>query len=335
MSLDFSEFTLPDKEQWKNKIMSDLKGKKNYEELNYMLDGHIMLDACQYSAHPNDHSPLIFNPCGAGADIRITDSTEANKAAHQLLQSGIQSLYFKIDDVSEAEILLKDIQPQYVQILLDMSSCSATKISEFMNYIYLHFPENIGQFIFNYAESADNKPSEFRDVCGQIHLNENITGQLTDLFKNISEGKKVLHPAGSVLFMSASHLIPDTIAALRAVRILDKTFRSVKPEGAMTDHSFYIAVRPDPGNLSDDVNIRLIQMTYIMFAAYAGGADTMLSLPVFNASDTEYARLSLNIPHLFNEESKLNRVSDPFAGSYFIENATNAMVDQVMNALQH
>jgi methylmalonyl-CoA mutase len=333
MSLDFSEFTLPDKEQWKNKIQADLKGKRSYEDLNYVLDGRIMLEACQYSVSSGDQSPLLFRPCGAGADIRITDSTDANKAAHQLLQTGIQSVHFKIDDMSDAAVLLRDIQPQYVQIGLDLSSCSATKISEFKDYIFRNFSENTGQFIINYGENSEKKSAEFRDVCGHIHLNENIVGQLIQLFKNIHEGTTALHPAGSVLFISAGHLIPDTISALRAVRILDKTVRSVRSGGPMPDHSFYISLRPDLSNLSDDLNIRMIQMTYIMFAAYAGGADMVLSLPVFNASDQEYARLSLNIPHLFNEESKLNRVSDPFAGSYFIENATNALVEQVMNAL--
>lgn len=333
MSLDFNEFPVADKEIWKNKIISDLKGKKNYSDLDYVMDKNIVLEACQTEVSYTDNNPLLFNPCGAGADIRMKDSTAANEAAHWLLQSGIQAVRFEMSANSEVAVLLKDIDPAYVWIDLDMASCPESMVSEVQNHIMNHYPDHANQFI-NHHQTKDMLPdSNIFIVIADIDLKDQVSDQLMHMFKNVKQNLYRNYHSHPAIRIATGPLIPDTIAMLRAIRMIWNTLLSDEKHLNVQKTMPRILLHPDMKMLHEDRDLRLIQMTYMMFSAYAGGADIMYGLPVHKTEDLEYARLSLNIPHIFNEESKLNKVTDPFAGSYFIENATRQWVDLVMSAV--
>ena len=64
--------------------------------------------------------------------------------------------------------------------------------------------------------------------------------------------------------------------------------------------------------------------------AAIGGANSITILPfdeAYRLPDEFSYRLSRNIQLILKEESMLNKVSDPSAGSYYIEQITQKMVD--------
>ena len=68
-------------------------------------------------------------------------------------------------------------------------------------------------------------------------------------------------------------------------------------------------------------------------AAVIGGAQRLYIYPSDEIKDglgTPFAqRIALNIQHLMQLESYMDRVVDPSAGSYYIENLTNQLAEAV------
>ena len=80
---------------------------------------------------------------------------------------------------------------------------------------------------------------------------------------------------------------------------------------------------------TEDENYNKIKSTAQAMAAVIGGANRLYIYPSDEFKDdlgTPFAqRIALNIQHLLQLESYLDRVIDPAAGSYYIENLTDLL----------
>lgn len=79
-----------------------------------------------------------------------------------------------------------------------------------------------------------------------------------------------------------------------------------------------------------DANNNLIRATSEAMSAAIGGVSSISILPLdetYRLPDEFSYRLSRNIQLILKEESLFNKVADPSAGSYYIENITQKMVD--------
>jgi methylmalonyl-CoA mutase len=80
-----------------------------------------------------------------------------------------------------------------------------------------------------------------------------------------------------------------------------------------------------------DPYVNMLRTTTEMMSAILGGADTVSPLPfdsVFTAPDDFSERIARNLPLILQEESYFNKVVDPAAGSYYIENITRKLIDK-------
>lgn len=83
-----------------------------------------------------------------------------------------------------------------------------------------------------------------------------------------------------------------------------------------------------------DVDGNLIRQAAECMAAAVGGADAIIVPPFDHRESDRAARLARNIHHLLKGESWLSHVKDPVAGSYFLENLSEKMADQVWTKFQ-
>lgn len=75
-----------------------------------------------------------------------------------------------------------------------------------------------------------------------------------------------------------------------------------------------------------DTEINLIRHTSEAISAACGGADAIMIHPHNgNTLDREAMRLATNIPILLKEEAQLDKVIDPYAGSYYLEHQTDTL----------
>lgn len=194
------------------------------------------------------------------------------------------------------------------------------------------------------SQTADSP--NFRPICISSHPYHNAgataTQELAFMLGALADRYDALTNAG----LPVDQLIPKTIlsvaigtsyfveiAKLRALRVLWSRFISAyqisQPTGSAFIHaqtsSFYEAVRSPYTNL--------LRATTEAMSAVIGGCDVLTVRP-YNAiftqsvddSDQAHAeRIARNVSVLLKEESYLDKVTDPAAGSYYIETLTNTL----------
>ncbi len=124
-----------------------------------------------------------------------------------------------------------------------------------------------------------------------------------------------------------------TIARLRAARTLWAAVLTAS--GASDATPSFHAVTSAAMFSERDAAVNMLRSTSAAFAAGVGGADAVTVLP-FDGSDSALARRNArNIQHLLIDESGINRLIDPAAGSGFVESLTQRLVDAGWAAFQH
>jgi len=119
------------------------------------------------------------------------------------------------------------------------------------------------------------------------------------------------------------------IAELRALRLL--WFNLLESLECPHPISPTVEVQVYPLPDTPDPNHYLIEATTRTMAAVLGGAQAVGILP---AEDTlQQRRLCRNLHHILRLESKLERVADPAAGSFFFETLTERLAEKVWKDL--
>ena len=133
---------------------------------------------------------------------------------------------------------------------------------------------------------------------------------------------------GSTYFME--------IAKIRAARLLwSKIIEQYKPECDCAYKLFINAVTSSWNQSVYDPYVNMLRSTTEAMSSAVAGADSISVLPFDNAykqADDFGYRIARNQQLLLKEESYLDKIVDPAAGSYYIENLTN---DIAKGAWQH
>ncbi|MCC5913467.1 MAG: hypothetical protein JJU46_03740 [Balneolaceae bacterium] len=130
--------------------------------------------------------------------------------------------------------------------------------------------------------------------------------------------------------LSAGPLYFPEIAKIRAIRLLWRNL--LNGYGLDPDTSLFIHSITSPQNktLSDPHNNMLRNVTEAM-AAVLGGTDSLEITPFdagFSKPDNRSRRTARNIHHIVKEEAYLGRVTNPAAGSYYIEQLTDQIAKE-------
>ncbi|MEM8708493.1 MAG: methylmalonyl-CoA mutase family protein, partial [Actinomycetota bacterium] len=148
-----------------------------------------------------------------------------------------------------------------------------------------------------------------------------------------SEGLPIERAAATIGFrVSADADQFLTIARLRAARSL---WSSVLGACGVTAQPSRFQAVTSPAMFSRrDAAVNMLRCTSAALGAGVGGADSITVLP-FDGSDSALARRNArNIQHLLIEESGVNRLVDPAAGSGFVESLTARLIDAGWSAFQ-
>ncbi len=125
------------------------------------------------------------------------------------------------------------------------------------------------------------------------------------------------------------------IAKLRAARLLwakiVEQYKPAKPESMkMTIH----AVTSSWNKSIYDPYVNMLRTTTEAMAAAIGGADSMTVQPfdsTYKKSDDFSDRIARNQQIVLKYEAYFNKVSDPAAGSYYVENLTHSIAEAALN----
>jgi methylmalonyl-CoA mutase len=125
------------------------------------------------------------------------------------------------------------------------------------------------------------------------------------------------------------------IAKLRAVRLLWTTLiEQYKPACDSAYHIVLNTVASSWNKTLYDPYVNLLRSTTEAMSAALGGADS-IALKTFDVAykqeDEFSSRINRNTQIILKEESYFDKVVDPAAGSYYIENLTNSIIEHAWN----
>ncbi|MEG2071189.1 MAG: methylmalonyl-CoA mutase family protein [Bacteroidales bacterium] len=129
------------------------------------------------------------------------------------------------------------------------------------------------------------------------------------------------------------------IAKLRAVRLLWSTVVNQYKPACDCAYKLHINTVASSWNKTlYDPYVNMLRSTTEGMAAAIGGADSISLKPfdlVFKEDDEFSRRISRNIQVILKEESYFDKVLDPAAGSYYIENLTDSIAEHAWKLFQH
>lgn len=278
------------------------------------------LSDCE-SVTKEDLAILLKDICLEAAEINLVCPTDSSKCAELFAEYVAEGKWANENVLASASIdpigtfilkgkLAKDAISKLKLVV------EKTKVLPKFRVIGVH-----GKFFANSGSSI------VQELAFSLAQGAEYLTQLTELGMNIDDVAKSIKfnfGIGNNYFME--------IAKLRAARLL--WAQIVKAYGPESDCSAKLIAHSETNryNLTVyDPHVNMLRTQTEAMSAALGGAHSITVLP-FNAiyeTPTDFSeRIARNQQILLKEESYLDKVSDPGAGSYYIESLTDSLVKQ-------
>lgn len=196
-------------------------------------------------------------------------------------------------------------------------------MSEFTHFQYLTinatFLHNCGATIVQELAFALSSANEYLAL-------------ITDNNININD---FLHKIGFTLSISSNYFME--IAKLRSARLLWATIANAYQAEPANCKMTIFSQSSLWNKTIYDPYVNMLRITTEGMSAALGGADSIALSPfdvAYKPADDFSARIARNTQILLKEESYFDKIVDPAAGSYYIENLTNSIAESVWNLFQ-
>lgn len=371
MATLFEQFQPVSKADWLAKVEKDLKGKP-IDGLNWQINEFITLTPFAHGedlAIPT--IPLTnqrsTNNWEIGVKVQVGNMQLANKEALNALMNGATAIAFELrksPSKAELKILLKDIELEWISTHFIFKQKSWKRfIGFFLNYVKVKGYDGTKvacTFSFKGKVVADAKDAiRLQEIATQLPkaqlitvntrtLNRGIQKIVAEIAQTLAQGNAVLvdlnkqsldlNQFHSQIQFSIS--IGDSyFVNIAKIRVLKLCWQQILAAWQITNPSIpNIEVHLTTSTQTDNENYNKIKATAQAMAAVIGGAKRLYIYPSDEIKDglgTPFAqRIALNIQHLMQLESYMDRVIDPAAGSYYIENLTNQLAAAVWKEFQ-
>ena len=351
----FSDFSAPAKQEWLDKIKTDLK-TTSLERFDWQLEGTISLSPFQTQEDlASPYAPLKVKPgWEIGTAISISKMKESNFLALQLLNFGAQALTFDLRTATEKitfDILLEGIQLEWVSIHFVCQDLPKAFKKDLVDYIGrrgfdlreiklsiqvcdLDISQNTitPQLLlkaqlphlapFTLGEFGEPRRDLTTDYLSQLlHQGNRLISQMQNQ-KNIALPRFAINLGENYL---------SNICYLRAFRL---TWLNVLEAWQIQHADEPLLYCHILDSCYEDEHLQKISFTSQAASAIIAGADRITIRNVNVNDQLDEQRLSLNIQHLLQLESHFDWVADPAAGSYLLEKGTDRIANQIWNKFQ-
>jgi len=290
---------------WKEKIISDLKGKVFEDLITLTEDGIEMLPI--YTAETT--KDYILNiPTRKTQDWQITEyitvenCEKANQEALNALQNGANTILFNFKNNAfnqeQIAILVKDF-------LLDAITIYAENIGNTSVHLLSEYSINYNPKIF-----VPQQKSTVNELLFAVHY----------LFQNEAEISNVHFNIGQNYFLE--------IAKIRAFRWLVAQINQLQ----IKNKQFVLFSETGFENRNDDfIENNILRNTTEAMSAILGGCDALIIHPHENSNLGR--RIARNIHHLLYYESNFKQIPDVVKGTYYIEYLTYQLAKKTWEQL--
>ncbi|WP_189604364.1 methylmalonyl-CoA mutase subunit beta [Salinimicrobium marinum] len=350
----FKEFPEVSREQWKQQILSDLKGADYNEKLVYKSRDGIDI---QPFYHPDDfeetEQPAPPGKWRVCEKITAVSAGEANTKAKEVLEKGAESLWFVIpSETIEPQILLSGINLKETPLFLE---------PQFLSEKYFILLQK-------YLKDKENKVYLQTDILGNLAKTGNWyfdSQQDHKILENrikISSGFKSVVSIDASLYQNAGATIPEQLAfslahvneylnyldyraaglndfqplfkiasggnyffEIAKVKALRWLYASLAGEYYLPKDCYILAQPTLRDKTLYDYNVNLLRTTTESMSAILGGADAVCNLAydhIFHNNNDFGERIARNQLLVMKNEAYLDKVANPADGAYYIESLT-------------
>ncbi len=314
------QFKLPDRDLWREKIISELK--ENKDRIFYKNEiEQIEFDITNRTSNSFDYSDnRNSNEWKNCFKIEVKDEARANQICLKVLMQGADSLFFEINGSNKDwNKLFKDIQFEYMHSRIFFSDRS--ELNTFNQFIQKKKIKNIKVIIdplLNGFEKNDGTSALLNGFeLQQIGANTwQEIGIILSTFHEIllNDGTKFHFHFG----IGQNYFLE--IAKIRALKWLSEYLCNLYQINS--EIHFSAEIGHTNKSLKDPYTNLLRQTTEAM-AAISGGVSELIIRPYddlsVNGSNDFSRRMALNISNILKEESYFDFVKDPLKGSNIIE----------------
>lgn len=368
--LHFNEFPPVSTEEWEEVIQKDLKGKDYKETLKW--DTGEGIEPLPFYRKEDieslDHSavPLTSTPNWSILEI-IEDATPsvANERCLHALENGAGGLDIRlsserITSKKDLEVLFDNIQIEIITIVFGPSISSA-RVTTWMNGIItdrnldhdaldIHFSADaLGQAALSgklpHKEWLNDTAQQILSVSGSFLVDispyanggATIIQQLAFALATGNEYMGISKDAGLALsfrFSTGTLYFPE-IAKYRAFRLLWK--KVLSEYGVNKDTTDVLSETALWNKAQNDSHNNMLRSTTEAMSAAIGGCSAIsihrFDEP-FNTPTPFASRIARNTQLILKEEAYLSKVSDPGAGSYYVEVLTEKIAEESWKLFQ-
>ncbi|WP_194972491.1 methylmalonyl-CoA mutase family protein [Aquiflexum lacus] len=305
-------------------------------------------------------------------EVEEGDGKAVNKEILLALQNGADALLLSLSGDENLDELLDEVLPQYIRIFIVPGKDPLTSIQHFFNWVKRSDfdPHEIqgGLLWDGFANILINKESKDNviDVAAAL-LRET---EEMDQFKVFAIDSAIYHNTGASPVQELSYSLSAFIelvdgltqSGISAGFIFEKTllktavgsdyfiemtkiktFRKLYHQLAKLyqisipmENIFIFSSTSYWTKSKLDVHTNMLRSTTEAMAAILGGCNALQVLPhdiVFGPSDSFSKRMARNISNILKEEVYLDKVLDPMAGSFYLENLIGDMFTAVHSKL--
>lgn len=346
----FDEFRPISKEEWKQKVVQDLKGK-DFEQLIWQTEG---LNIAPFYTHedltsiPSGHIDMGL---GSGRNWTISEkialdtALRANEQALEALNQGADGIIFQMldDEVPDLDVLLKNIALESCALYFEGKDQAIVALQNHIDQQKLTAYNLNGGFL--YPSIATHKEMEleenprFRrlfiasgggDMIQQLVAILQKTAATMDKLTDQGIAPSVILTNLIIKFEMGSSYFKE-IAKLRACRILIGALAKAYEIQDFVPSDFHIHTETSVTySAGEDRYNNMLRNTTQAMSAILGGCDSIYVHPHTDTKEEKVfaRRMARNIPLILREEVYFDKVSDPAAGSYYIENLTQCFVEE-------
>lgn len=350
--LSFSEFEKVKESEWIEKIKIDLKGRDFDKTLYSSPEEELKIRAFFDRSFSKEHAeyfqklPLhTENRSNKSAQLFDANSADFKSELEKAIQNNIKTILVK-NYSSKIYDFLNGFPEITFVVFVNLSELPKIEKNTFTQkniQLAIEVFQEDSIISAKIIDSLISQNTNFSLVINAAKFGDNgafISQQLalafsktTEFFHLLTENQIPLEKIISRLiftFSISSNFFAE-IAKLRAFRLLWQTFIS---KYSISEHSFSPKTLSFTGKFNKstlDEYTNLLRSTTETLAAIFGTSDLVcpLNYDFLSASENTFAnRMARNQLHLLLEESFAGKVTDPFAGAYFVEELTMKIAEK-------
>jgi methylmalonyl-CoA mutase len=358
-----ADFPPVTKDVWLAQIQKDLKGAPLQDLSWTISDQVTAQPLVDHTDLPQPLYPLNESQGNweIGERLTVTNPAEANAAALEALQGGAEGLCFHLEQAPTAadfDILLKDIHLDFIGLhfegpgatdspslilallaqLAQQRGGSTAALSGSIHYDPLqqaHQPD--WRYLAELIALAHRDFPRFKVLTIQeTAASDAPEAALAEVLSRVQQymGQLVQHGAQPAAVAASMEVVVQIgqqhfveIARLRAFQLL---WLNWCDRWGIPMTAPYLAAIFNPNAYTEAIYTNLIKSTTMAMSAALGGAKRIVVLPYDEGREEQAKypkafarRMARNVQHLLKLESGLHTLTDPAAGSYYIEHLTH------------